>query len=251
MTPLDSTILALFLVFMRTGTCLMIIPGFSSVQIPMRLRLYAALGITFAIFPVVQSTITVDGNLTPAGLLHFIFAEFVIGVLIALPVRLFILAVLFLGEVITQMVGLNPIPGTNAGDDQVSTTLGSMFNVSLVTLFFVSGVHLNFFIALINSYTVFPPNELLVAAALVEDIATKLSRAFLLVTQFAAPILIVALVMNLIAGLVNKLTPQIPIYFVSAPFLITVSLGVMVWVADDVLSFLNLELARIVSNLLE
>ena len=57
--------------------------------------------------------------------------------------------------------------------------------------------------------------------------------------------------MNLIAGLVNKLTPQIPIYFVSAPFLITVSLAVMVWVADDVLSFLNLELARIVSNLLD
>lgn len=244
----EIAIISLFMIFVRTGTCLMLLPGFSSAQVPSQIRLYSALGITFAIFPLVASGLDLPESVEPVLMLKLIFAEFVIGAILAIPVRFFIAAISFAGEIVTQMIGLNTIPGISIGDSQ-STTLATMLEASTVILFFISGLHVNFILALIMSYTVYPVGEFLIIGNVVESLATHLSQAFQIVIRLSSPIIICALVMNLIAGLVNKLTPQIPIYFVSTPFLISVGMGLLIWVGDDMIIYFNLELSRIIDGI--
>lgn len=244
----EIAIIALFMVFVRTGTCLMLLPGFSSAQVPLQVRLYSALGITFAIFPIVAPGVNFPQAIEPVQMVGLIFAEIVIGAILAIPVRFFIMAISFVGEVVTQMIGLNTIPGISIGDSQ-STTLATMLEASTVILFFISGLHVNFILALMMSYKVYPVGEYLVIGNMVESLATHLSQSFQIVIRLAAPIIICSLVMNLIAGLVNKLTPQIPIYFVSTPFLITVGMGLLIWVGDDMIIYFNLELTRIINGI--
>jgi len=244
----EIAIIGLFMIFVRTGTCMMLLPGFSSTQVPNQIRLYSAIGISFAIFPIVAPGLQLPQSIEPTQMLGLIFAEVVIGAILAIPVRFFIMAVSFIGEVVTQVIGLNTIPGISIGEAQ-STTLATMFEISTITLFFVSGLHANFIMALMMSYTVYPVGELLIFGSMVESLATNLSQAFQIVIRLAAPILICSIVMNLIAGLVNKLTPQIPIYFVSTPFLITVGLALLIWVGDDMIVYFNLELSRIIDGI--
>jgi flagellar biosynthetic protein FliR len=45
-----------------------------------------------------------------------------------------------------------------------------------------------------------------------------LSGSFLIVLQITGPFILFALLFNLALGLINKLVPQIPVYFVSSPF---------------------------------
>lgn len=244
----ELAIISLFMVFVRTGTCMMLLPGFSSAQVPSQIRLYSALGISFAIFPLVAPGLNFPESIEPSQIVGLIFAEMVIGAILAIPVRFFIMAISFIGEIITQMIGLNTIPGISIGEAQ-STTLATMLEASTVILFFISGLHVNFILALMMSYTVYPVGELLLIGNLVESLATHLSQAFQIVIRLAAPIIICSLVMNLIAGLVNKLTPQIPIYFVSTPFLISVGMGLLIWVGDDMIIYFNLELARLIEGI--
>ena len=47
-----------------------------------------------------------------------------------------------------------------------------------------------------------------------------LRESFLLVLRLGSLFIAYSLVVNLMIGILNKLTPQIPIYFISLPFLI-------------------------------
>lgn len=245
----EIPIIGLFMIFVRIGTCLMLLPGFSSTQVPNQVRLYSAIGISFAIFPLVAAEQQFPESVQPAEMLALIFGEIVIGAILAIPVRFFVMSISFAGEVITQVIGMNAIPGISIGESQ-STTLATMMEISTITLFFISGLHVNFFMALLMSYTVYPVGELLVIGNMVESLATHLSQAFQIVIRLSAPLIICAVVMNLIAGLVNKLTPQIPIYFVSTPFLISAGLGLLIWLGDDMIIYFNLEIAHIIENII-
>jgi flagellar biosynthetic protein FliR len=44
-------VLATFLLFCRIGACLMVMPGFSSPRVPMRVRLFVAIAVTLALAP--------------------------------------------------------------------------------------------------------------------------------------------------------------------------------------------------------
>ncbi len=235
-------------VFMRTATCIMILPGFSMRQVPMRVRLFLAVAVSVSIFLLVENTISVDDNLPATELLQIVVMEFLIAFVIAIPVRFLFLALSFLGEVIMQFIGLNPIPGTPIGEDQATSTLSSLFNITAVVLFFSSGLAIEFFAAIALSFEVFPPGEVFLIDGILQNITENLTAFFHLVVRLGAPIIIYVVIMNLIAGLVNKLTPQIPIYFVSAPFLICGGLVLLAWLVDDMFFLFHMELERLIGE---
>jgi len=233
---LSQILIEYSLVFMRVGVCLMILPGTSAVQVAMLIRLYIAIGISIAIFFLVRNNISIPEQPSLDKLAILLFGEFFYAMILALPIRFMFLALSFFGEVVTQMIGLNPIPGTPLGDDQSSTVLSSLFNLTALVLFFSTGLHLTFILALAMSFSVYPPGELFLISQFVESITNDLGAFFNLVVRLAAPIIIYAVIFNLIAGLVNKLTPQIPIYFVSAPFLICGGIVLLTLVGEDILT---------------
>ncbi len=225
-----------FLVFMRVSACFMILPGFSAAQVAVRIRLFAAIGISFSIFMLVQGKLGINSLPGVGQLVILSLNELFIALVLVIPIRFMFLALSFLGEVITQFIGLSPIPGIPLGDDQSSTVLSGLFNVTAVVLFFSTGLHLSFILALANSFLIYPPGELLSISSFVETISINLDAYFNTVVRLGAPVIIYAVILNLIAGLVNKLTPQVPIYFVSTPFLITGGLILLTWIGDDILS---------------
>ena len=50
---LQGFVFALFLIFCRIGTCLMLMPGFSSSRIPAQVRLFLSFAITLALSPII------------------------------------------------------------------------------------------------------------------------------------------------------------------------------------------------------
>ena len=235
MIPSNALLIGQFFVFVRVATCLMVLPGFSAAQVAMRIRLFLAIGISFSIFLLVADDLKPELSLDPASILLTSLSEMLIALAIALPVRFLFLALSFLGEIITQLIGLNPIPGTPIADDQLTTTMSGLFNATAVVLFFAAGLHISLILALAASFSVFPPGEMISLPAFLETVTNDLQSFFAVVTRLGAPLIIYAIIVNLIAGLVNKLTPQIPIYFVSTPFLICGGVVLLVWVGDDML----------------
>jgi flagellar biosynthetic protein FliR len=244
--------LLLFAVAVRTTTAIMLLPGFSASQVPMRARLFVALGVAVSIvfilngkeqLPVFQET--------PDALwfLKVTLSEMAAAAVLALPVRFLFLSLAFAGEVSTQFIGLNPIPGSQVGDTQPMPTLAAFFNITAVVLFFVTGIHLQFILGLALSFDLFPPGEFLNASGIVQSFAEELSTFFNIALRLTAPILVYSVVVNLIAGIVNKLTPQVPIYFVSTPFLIIGGLYVFVLIGKDIIFDFNVAVGELIDKM--
>ena len=238
--------LELFLVFTRVGTCMMLLPGFSAAQVSPRIRLYIAAVISIAILPQVRASVEFE-VLAQDGfsLLYLIGVEMLIGAAFALPVRFFMAALSFLGEVLMQMIGLNPIPGIVGENGQAVTTLSAFFNAAVVTLFFVVGLHAQFIVAVAATFLILPPGQLLDIGDALVRMRDGLSEAFFTVLRLGAPFVILAIAINLVSGIVNKLTPQIPVYFVATPFLIASGLALLYWVGDDILALFLVSLSNL------
>ncbi len=103
--------------------------------------------------------------------------------------------------------------------------------------------------ALVASYTVAPVNVVFNPQAALVDVTDTLSDAFFLVIRLGSPFVAYAILVNLTIGFVNKLTPQVPVYFISLPFVIGGGLVIFYFAIGTLLSlfangFADLTLAR-------
>ena len=86
------------------------------------------------------------------------------------------------------------------------------------------------------SYSVAPLNVFLNPQSALIDITDTLSEAFFVMVRLGSPFVAYALLVNLTVGFVNKLTPQIPVYFISLPFVIAGGLILLYFGAPTLLS---------------
>jgi flagellar biosynthetic protein FliR len=215
----SEAILYTFLLFCRIGGCLMLMPGFSSPRIPMQFRLFIALAATLAISPVLLPALkSAVPDLSPPVVAGLILSETATGALIGLMGRFFFLALQFMATAMTQFVGFNALPTTPIEDAEPLPAMAALITITATVLFFLTDQHWEVFRALLASYTVLPVSDQFSIQSGLVQLTTALGDAFVLALQISAPFMIYALLINLLFGLANKLIPQIPIYFISLPF---------------------------------
>jgi len=74
--------LAVFVLFCRIGGCLMLMPGVSSAQIPVQVRLFIAVAVTLALAPLLLGQAPLRAlSADPVPVLRLIVVESLIGVL--------------------------------------------------------------------------------------------------------------------------------------------------------------------------
>lgn len=216
-----ETILAVFLLFCRIGGCLMLMPGFSSSRIPVHVRLFIALAVTLALSPLLIPTInSAVPNLEPTVVLRLIGSETLTGALIGLIGRLFYMALQFMATAAAQLAGFNPVGGAPIEDNEPVPTLATFITLTATVLLFVTDQHWEVLRALIASYAVLPVSEPVVPALGLARLADAFSSTFLLALQISSPFIVYALIINLMVGIASKLVPQIPVYFISIPFVL-------------------------------
>lgn len=229
-------VLATFLIFCRLGTCLMLLPGFSSPRIPVRVRLFLVLSVTLALAPLlagkVQEGITGDG---PVVVLGLIASEMLVGAIIGLMGRMFFLALQFAGATIAVVIGLSNTPDANIEEAEPVAALTALITLTAAVLIFVTDLHWEVLRALAESYATVPVSEELAANFGIIKIVDALSDAFLLALRISAPFIVYSLMINLMFGILGKLTPQIPVYFISIPFVLAGGGLILFFTASELL----------------
>lgn len=222
MTAIGSeAILMVFLLFCRIGGCLMLMPGFSSSRVPVQVRLFIAVAVTLALAPLLLPTLqSATPDLSPAKLLSLIFSETMVGAMIGMTGRLFFAALQFMATAAAQFVGYGTMPGTPIEDNEPSPPLASLITLTATVLIFLTDQHWELFRGLLASYSVLPVNEPLLTAFSLTKLADAFSSTFVLALQISSPFIVYALFINFMIGIANKLTPQIPVYFISLPFVL-------------------------------
>jgi len=215
-----DTVLHGFLIFCRIGACLMLMPGFSSPRVPVRLRLFIAVGVTLALAPFVLPAFAPFVEPGPATLLRIIVSETMTGALIGLMARFFFLALQTIATAMATTAGLGQLPGLPIDEAEASAPFVTLITMTAATLMFVTNQHAEVIRALAGSYARIAPGTAFEAQAGLIQIADRASETFTLALRIGSPFMIYGVVVNLAIGIMNKLTPQIPVYFISLPFVI-------------------------------
>jgi flagellar biosynthetic protein FliR len=217
-----------FLLFCRIGGCLMLAPGFSNSQIPMQIRLFVALAVTLSLTPLLIDKIP-NAALGDDPILTFrlIAVELLVGGMIGILTRIFFLALETLASAAAQMLGFaNPF-GLQIDANEPMAPLATLVSLAAVTLVFVADLHWELLRGLAASYDVLPVGADFNARSALRQVADALGESFRLTLRIASPFVIYALVVNVALALVNRLTPQIQIFFVATPFVVAGGLALL------------------------
>jgi flagellar biosynthetic protein FliR len=234
---LADSVLATFIVFCRIGGCLMLVPGFSSVNIPVQVRLFVAIVTSFALAPVLVATLRpLVAGAAPLTLAVLIGSELLVGSVIGLGGRVFFLALQTMATAMASAIGLSNIPGTQVGDVDPAPALVPLIMAAVTTLFFITDQHWQVLKGLMNSYDVWHPGDRLGGDMGLMQLVNRLSEAFVLTLRITSPFIVYSVIVNLAIGLINKLTPTIPVYFISVPFVLLGGLLLLYLTSDELLT---------------
>jgi flagellar biosynthetic protein FliR len=199
----------------------MLMPGFSSPRVPMRVRLFLAVAVTLALAPMLVTNVqaAMPGD-APVVLLGLIASEMLVGAIIGLMGRMFFLALQFAGSAITMLVGLANTPDAHIEENEPVAAITAIITVTAAVLIFVADLHWEILRALVDSYSAVPVAKEMAANFGTIKIVDALTDSFLLALRITAPFIVYSLMINLMFGVLGKLTPQIPVYFISVPFVL-------------------------------
>jgi len=215
---------AFLLVFARTGTMLMLLPGLGEQNISTRMRLTFALVLTAMLLPLHRNAYHVDaGAIGPAVVM--LIEEILVGAMLGITARLTISALEVAGSVIAQQLGLGFVTAVDPTQGEQGAIIGNFLTMLGITLFFATDMHHLVIAALNDSYALFAPGELPAtgdAAALVTKIV---AGAFRVGIQLSAPFLVFGLLFNIGLGVLSRLMPQMQVFFVALPLSILLGLA--------------------------
>jgi flagellar biosynthetic protein FliR len=129
------------------------------------------------------------------------------------------MALQFMAVGAAQLAGFSAL-GAPVEDAEAVPALATFITLTATVLLFATDQHWEVLRALLASYTVLPIHEPIATELGLARVADAFSSTFLLALQISSPFIVYALIINLMVGLANKLVPQIPVYFISMPFVL-------------------------------
>jgi flagellar biosynthesis protein FliR len=214
---------AFLLVFARTGTMLMLLPGLGEQNISARLRLTIALVLAAILLPLHRSAYQIDtAAIGPAVVM--LVEEIIIGAVLGLTARLTISALEVAGSVIAQQLGLGFVTSVDPSQGEQGVLLGNFLTMLGITLFFATDMHHLVIAALNDSYTLFEPGEVPAVGDVANLMTRTVSGAFRIGIQLSAPFLAFGLLFNIGLGVLSRLMPQMQVFFVALPLSIMIGL---------------------------
>ncbi|MBK8482575.1 MAG: flagellar biosynthetic protein FliR [Proteobacteria bacterium] len=246
----DSRRLLLGLTVMtaRLAPLLTLTPVFGGALVPRTVRTALLVAMGLVIYPAVATTL--DRVVGGSGLLlaAVLLSEVWVGVVLALLVSLVFWAAQSAGWLVDTARGSAHAEVLMPGASGRSTASGTLVWLLSIVLFFAIGGHRALLMAAARSYVILPPGAFPAPEGLraIAWLCLRLTGELIaLALVLAAPVLAALWLTDLALGWVNRLVPQVGIFFVAMPLKALAGVGMLALVVGPLLMVLpaSLELA--------
>lgn len=218
---------AFMLMFARTGTMVMLLPGLGERSVPVRMRLTAALLLCALVLPLHRDAYQVSfGSFGPV--IGLLLGEILIGVVLGLTARLCLSALQVTGSIVAQQLGFGFVTTIDPTQGQQGVIVANFLTLLGIVLIFATDLHHLAIAALGDSYVLFRPGELPATGDMAALITRLIAGAFSIGVQISAPFLVFGLLFNVGLGVLSRLMPQMQVFFVAMP--LSIFAGLMIFV---------------------
>lgn len=216
-------VLIWMLTLVRMTGLLATMPGFGQTRVPLQVRLALVLLLSAVIGPLVPVP-----KLLPTGLWDLtglMVTEFAAGLIMGLAVSWIIDTVSFAGQLMDTQMGFSFVQFLDPVSAHPVSISGSMLTQVTMIFIFISGLHHQMILALVESYRILPIGQALPMKPLliITQMGWILARGF----QLAFPVLLTLFFIDIMEGISGKFMPQLQLIQLSFPIKITVGLAVL------------------------
>lgn len=222
-----------YVVLLRVGAMLALLPLFGEMSVPGRVRLGLALAFTLVVLPAVSEDLPSVGG--PAEVLALTLGEVAAGLAFGIFLRLFVLALQTAGAIAAQAMSLSQLFGAGPGAEP-SPAMAHLLVIGGLALVAALGLHIRVAAYMIQGYVLIPPGAALDPGLLLETGVGEIGRAFALAFSLAAPFAAAALLYNVTLGVINRAMPQLMVTFIGAPALTAGGLALLLLSAPVMLA---------------
>jgi flagellar biosynthetic protein FliR len=134
--------------------------------------------------------------------------------------RAFFNALQFMATAAAMDIGFSTTAGTPIEDTEPVPAFATLITLTATVLLFLTDQHWEVLRAVLGSYAALPLTEPFATDFSLAKLTDALTSAFVIALQISGPFVVYALIVNLMAGLANRLVPQVPVYFIATPFIL-------------------------------
>jgi flagellar biosynthetic protein FliR len=224
--PTSGDVFGIFLIFVRVGASLMLMPGFSEPYILSRSRLLFALIVSFLLAgPLAPYIPPLPAHM--ADLILLIFGEALLGLFIGGATRIMFATLHVAGSTIAVQSGLATASVFDPNQSTQGTLPGNFLTTVAMVLLFVTDSHHMLLRGMIQSYAHLQTGESLPIGDMAAFITRIVQKGFDIGVQMAAPLLLVGLLTNLAMGVLNRLMPTFQVFFIALPLQLLLSFATL------------------------
>lgn len=214
---LSLEVFQFMLVFARLGAAMMFLPGYAASYVNARIRLSIAICITLLITPLIGGDF-LPSEPTNTIMMALLFTkEITIGVFIGLVPRYALIALDLAGNKIGMNMGLGMANAFDPMFDGNAPILSTFLSTIAVVLLFITNMHHLMIAAVVDSYQIFTPGDILPNDDMLQYLVKAIGTSFVIGFKLAAPFIVFSLTFQLALGLAARLMPQLNIFFVTIP----------------------------------
>lgn len=205
-----------FFIFARLGAMMMLLPGIGEIYVPVRIRLVFAFMLTLIVTPLIEMS-SLEMPLVSFKTLVIIGQECLVGFFLGSLMRIFLNALQVTSAVIGLQSSLSSASMFNPALGTQDSTIGGLLILGATAMIFVTNTHHLMLRALLQSYDMIPLFAALPIREMSTHIIDTVHQSFTLGIKLAFPVMIVATIMTFSAGLLNRLMPQLQVFFMVIP----------------------------------
>ncbi len=215
-TLLLSELFALVLVFARIGAALMVMPLFGEQSIPARARLLFALAVTITVTPFL-TPILPPMPATGLGLAILLIGEILIGIFIAMLIRILFILLEIAGSAIVMQIGLSSATIFNPMISEQTSAFATFFGLIGLVIMMQTDMHHLLLRGIVDSYGLFAPGQGIILGDASQSIVQVVGQAYRVGIQMTGPFFIAMTMVNVALGLLSRLMPQLQVFFLAQP----------------------------------
>ncbi|MDR0467145.1 MAG: type III secretion system export apparatus subunit SctT [Deltaproteobacteria bacterium] len=243
---LSGQALIFFVCCVRLLSFFVLVPFLGGEAVPAQLRFSLSVLLALFVYPVFAGLHPPESG-TPffLWLLCVLGKELLVGFLLAYTASVVFWAMLSVGFIMDNQRGAGMAQAADPASGESTSLFGGFLHQVAIYIFFSSGAFLQMLLLLLSSYIACPPGFDLSAGAgesIPFFLLGQFSRLLVMTIVFSAPIMLVCLLSDVSLGIVNRVAPQLNVFFLSMPIKSALGLLMIMLYMGTLLPLINQEL---------
>lgn len=215
----------LLLIFSRITAFIVVSPGFSFKSMPTVAKVMLAVAFTISVNGMNQQLVVVENLYV---LFFYVIREVLLGLAMGFVTQLIFTGIEIAGQLIDFQVGFSmgsifdPATGVHASN------YGRLYYWLALSIFFFTDMHHVVIQGLLDSFQLVPIGMATMTGVSVDGIVHLFSEVFRIGLVLGAPMIVVALIADIVLGIISRSVPQINVLMLGMPLKILVSFFFMI-----------------------